>query len=270
MKNTINILFIGDIIGTPGMEMTSKILKTFQDQYKIDFTIANGENVTDGKGLSEQDANQLFSLGVNVLTGGNHLWDRPQAKALLGKEKRILRPMNYPKDNAGYGYVIEETKDKVKIAVANLQGKVFMFPIDCPFRSADWILGKVQEETKIIIVDFHAEATAEKMALGWYLDGRVSAVIGTHTHIQTSDSRILPKGTAYISDVGMTGPYESAIGMKKDIAIKRFMYQTPFKYESATDDVHFCGAVISVDIQTGKAIKIQRINFPEFIQEVQL
>jgi 2',3'-cyclic-nucleotide 2'-phosphodiesterase len=264
MNDKVNILFIGDIVGITGLELTIRLLKTFQERYKIDFTIANVENVTDGKSISEQDANTLFHYGVDVMTGGNHLWDKMQIKQLLAKEKRLLRPMNYPRENVGYGFLVTEPKKDKKIAVLSLQGRIFMHPIDCPFKVADWVLGKIGDETKIVIIDIHAEATAEKLALAYYLDGRVSAVLGTHTHVQTADARILPKGTAFISDVGMTGPYDSVVGMKKEIAIKRFVSQTPFKYEVASDDAKLCAVFVSIDPLTGKAVKIEPIIFPEF------
>ena len=267
MNNTINVLFIGDIVGLTGLELTTRLLNTFKEQYKIDFIIANGENVTEGKSISEQDANALFHAGINVFTSGNHLWDRFQIKQMLGKEKRILRPMNYPRENPGNGYFIGEVKDKIKIGVISLQGRTFMAPIDCPFRSGDWAINRVKEETNIVIIDFHAEATAEKLAFAWNVDGKVSAVIGTHTHIQTSDERILPMGTAFISDVGMTGSYDAVVGMKKDIAIRRFINQTPFKYEPASDDAKFCAVVMTIDTETGKSKKIKRITYPEFITE---
>jgi 2',3'-cyclic-nucleotide 2'-phosphodiesterase len=260
----MNILFIGDIVGACGLELTVRLLKSFKEKYKIDFTIANGENVTDGKSISDQDANTLFEAGIDVLTGGNHTWDRFQIKALLSKEKRILRPLNYPKENAGFGYFISEPISGIKIGVINLQGRTYMQAIDCPFKAADWAISKIKDEAKIIVVDIHAEATAEKLAMGWYLDGQVSAVIGTHTHIPTADERILPNGTGYITDAGMTGPYDSVVGMKKDIAIKRFLRQTPFKYESAADDARICGLVLNVNKENGKCSKIERLTFPDF------
>jgi metallophosphoesterase (TIGR00282 family) len=264
MNNQINILFIGDIIAKTGQELTLKLLQSFKEKYKIDFTIANGENVTEGKSISEQDANTLFEAGIDVFTGGNHTWDRFQIKALLSKDKRILRPLNYPKENPGFGYFISEPVRNHKIAVINLQGRTYMQMIDCPFKAADWAINKIKDETKIIIVDMHAEASAEKLAMGWYLDGQVSAVIGTHTHIPTADERILPNGTGYITDVGMTGSFDSVVGMQKDIAIKRFIRQTPFKYEPATDDARICGLVLNINIEDGKCQKIERILFPEF------
>ena len=269
IMSTINILFIGDIVGLTGFELTTKLLNSFKEQYKIDFIIANGENVTDGKSISEQDANALFHTGINVFTSGNHLWDRYQIKAFLPKEKRLLRPMNYPKENPGYGYAICDTKNNIKVGVLSLQGRTFMATIDCPFKAAEWAINKMKEETNIIVVDFHAEATAEKLAFAWNFDGKVSAVFGTHTHIQTADERILPAGTAFISDVGMTGAYDSIVGMKKELAIKRFIYQTPFKYEPASDDGKFCAVAVTIDTATGKAKKIKRITYPEFITEIE-
>jgi hypothetical protein len=185
-------------------------------------------------------------------------------KGLLSEHRTLLRPLNYPKDNPGYGFCVIDLKDKGRLGVLNLQGRTYMQPLDDPFKSADWALSKINNETKMVLVDFHAEATAEKMALAWYLDGRVSAVVGTHTHIPTADARILPGGTAYITDVGMTGPYDSVIGMKKEIAIRRFIHQTPYKFELAEHDVRFCAVAMRFDPETGKAVKIEQIVFPEF------
>lgn len=259
----VNILFIGDIIGKPGLQMVETWLPGLIKKHKADFVIANGENAADGKGCTAKEGEFLFNLGVHVITGGNHTWDRFQSQEYLKKESRSLRPLNYPKGTRGNGYFVADT-DKGKIAVINLQGRTFMPMIDCPFRTAEWVLAKLKEETNIILVDFHAEATAEKIALSSYLDGKISALIGTHTHIQTSDERILKEGTAYITDVGMTGPYDSVIGMKVQAALNRFLYQTPQKYETAKDNVHLCGVLVKVDQKTGKALKIERIFFPEF------
>ncbi len=264
MSESLSLFFVGDIVGRPGLQLTTTLLKNYLEKYKVDFCIANGENLTEGKGLTEEDAKKLFSLGVHVITTGNHLWDRWHVRDLLAKEKNILRPLNYPRENSGNGYVIYDLGTKGKIGVVNLQGRTYLQPIDCPFRTADWVLGKIRQETKVVFVDMHAEATAEKMALAWYLDGRVSAVVGTHTHTPTSDARILPKGTAYITDVGMTGPYDSVIGMRKDLAIKRFLHQTPYKYEIAEHDVRFCAVALEVDMETGKAKKFESIVFPKF------
>ena len=264
MAKLINIFFVGDINGRPGLKLVSTVLKQYVQKYEADLVIVNGENATEGKGVSEEDAKMLFDLGVHVITTGNHLWDRWQAKAMLAKERNILRPLNYPKDNPGYGIVVYDLKEKGRVGIMNLQGRTFMQPIDDPFRSADWAVSKLANDTKVIFIDMHAEATAEKMALGWHLDGRVSAIVGTHTHIPTSDARILPGGTAYITDVGMTGPYDSVIGLKKEIAIKRFLFQTPYKFEMAEHDVRLCAVFIQVDAETGKALKIEQVIFPAF------
>jgi metallophosphoesterase (TIGR00282 family) len=260
----LNVFFIGDINGKPGLALVSTLFKQYVQKYEIDFCVVNGENVTDGKGIDEEGAKILFELGVHVITTGNHLWDRWQAKALLSKERNILRPLNYPRENPGNGFVIYDLKEKGRVGVINLQGRTFMQTIDDPFKAADWALSKIVNETKAVIIDMHAEATAEKMALAWHLDGRVSAVIGTHTHIPTSDARILPKGTAYITDVGMSGPYDSVIGMKKEIAIRRFLFQTPHKFEIAEHDVRMCAVFVQIDMETGKSTKIEPVVFPAF------
>jgi len=260
----LNIFFIGDINGKPGITLVTNLLKQYQQKYSIDFCVVNGENATDGKGIEEKDAKQLFELGIHVITTGNHLWDRWSAKSLLAKERNILRPLNYPKENPGNGFVVYDLKEKGRIGVISLQGRTFMQPIDDPFKAAEWAISKIANETKVILIDIHAEATAEKMALAWHLDGKCSAVIGTHTHIPTADARILPQGTAYITDVGMTGPFDSVIGMKKEIAIKRFQFQTPFKFELAEHDVRLCALYLQVDSETGKAVKVEQVVFPAF------
>lgn len=265
--SSINILFVGDIIGKPGLELVQTWLPGLIQKYKSDLVVANGENVSDGKGCTAKEGTILFDLGVHVITGGNHTWDKHQSQDYLKSEPRVIRPLNYPKGTYGNGYYVAETK-KGKVAVLNLQGRTFMSPLDCPFRSADWVLQKLKAETKVVILDFHAEATAEKMAMGHYLDGKISALIGTHTHTQTADERILPGGTAYITDVGMSGPYDSVIGMKTVAAINRFIYQTPQKYETATDNVHLAGINLVIDSETGKAQEIERIFFPEFERKV--
>lgn len=263
----LNLLFIGDIVGKPGMSIVQTWLPGIIQKYKADLVIANGENVNDGKGIVEKEGKLLFDLGVHVITGGNHIWDKHQSQQYFKDEPRVIRPLNYPRGTHGNGYYIAETK-KGKVAVVNLQGRTFMATIDCPFRTAEWVISKVKSEAKIIFIDMHAEATAEKIALTYFLDGKVSAIVGTHTHIQTSDERIFPNGTGYITDVGMTGPYESVIGMKTQAAINRFIFQTPQKYETALDDVHLCGVFLKIDTETGKTIEIERILFPEFVKKV--
>lgn len=258
----LNVLFIADIIGKPGLEIATKLTPGLKEKYKVDLCIANGENGCDGKGLTQAIARQYFSLGVDVITSGNHIWDNRDIYELLASNNRILRPLNYPEGNYGTGSTIVETSSKVKVGVINLQGRTFMYTIDCPFKKGLTEVRRLQKDTNIIIVDFHAEATAEKMAMGWYLDGKVSAVIGTHTHVPTADERVLPEGTAYITDVGMTGPFDSVIGLKKEIAIKRFLHQTPERYKPAESNLRFCAALISIDLNTGKANRIVRISLP--------
>ncbi len=263
----INILFVGDVVGKSGMEMVQTWLPVLMKKYRADFVIVNGENAADGKGCTEKEGKIIFNTGADVITGGNHIWDKHQSQEYLKNERRVLRPLNYPKGTYGRGYIIANS-NKGKIAVLNLQGRSFMAAIDCPFRAAEWAIGRIQQETKIIIVDFHAEATAEKLALANFIKGKVTAVIGTHTHIQTADERIFPEGTAYITDSGMTGPYDSVIGMKTDAAINRFLYQTPQKYQSASEDNHLCGVFLKVDNETGKSVEIERICLPEFEKSI--
>jgi len=259
----ITILFVGDVIGKPGLEMVQTWLPGLEKKYKADMIILNAENAADGKGCTEKEGKMLFNLGASVLTGGNHTWDRPQSQEYLRNEPRYLRPQNYPKGTYGRGFHIAET-EKGKVGVLNLQGRAFMAQIDCPFRTAEWVLNKIKNETNVVFIDFHGEATAEKLAFAKYFDGKISVFVGTHTHIQTADERILPGGTAYITDVGMTGPYESVIGMKTEAAINRFLYATPQKYQTAFEDVHLSAVVAKVDTETGKAVSIERIFFPEF------
>jgi len=263
----LNILFIGDIVGKPGMDLVQTWLPGIIQKYKADVVIVNGENASDGKGCTVKEGKILFDLGVNVITGGNHTWDKHQSQDYLKIEPRVLRPLNYPKGTYGNGYFIVESK-KGKVAVLNMQGRTFMQSIDCPFRTAEWVVPKLKSETNVIVMDFHAEASAEKIAMAYFLDGKVSAVIGTHTHVQTSDERIFPNGTGYITDVGMTGPYESVIGMKTTAALNRFIYQTPQKYETAENDVHLCGFFLRVDPESGKTLELEKILFPEFIRKI--
>jgi metallophosphoesterase (TIGR00282 family) len=265
---SLNLLFIGDIVGKPGMDLVQTWLPSLIQKYKADMVIANGENASDGKGCTEKEGKILFDIGVHVITGGNHTWDKHQSQEYLKKESRVIRPLNYPKGTYGNGYYVAETK-KGKVAVINLQGRTFMSSIDCPFRSADWVLSKLKNETNLIFIDFHAEATAEKLAMINYLDGKISALVGTHTHIQTSDERIFPNGSGYITDVGMTGPYESVIGMKTIAAINRFIYQTPQKYETAENDVHLSAVYFKIDTDSGKTVELERILFPDFIKKIE-
>ncbi|RMD92372.1 MAG: TIGR00282 family metallophosphoesterase, partial [Calditrichaeota bacterium] len=256
------ILFIADIIGRPGLEISTKLIPGLRDKYNIDLCIANGENGCEGKGLTSKIARTYFNIGIDIITSGNHIWDNYDIYDSLNNDHRILRPLNYPHGNHGKGSVVIDLANGLKVGVMNLQGRTFMFNIDCPFRRGLDEVRRIKKFTNIIIVDFHAEATAEKMAMGWWLDGKVSAVIGTHTHVPTADERILPEGTAYITDVGMTGPFDSVIGLKKELAIRRFLHQTPVRYKPAENNIHLCGAVITIDSSSGKAKHIERLFLP--------
>lgn len=260
-NNTLNVLFIADIVGQAGCEILIKKIPELKEKYAAHFVIANGENANNnGKGITLKIAKRFFEAGVDLITGGNHTWENRNNVELFENEERVLRPANYPDGNIGKGYYLAELQDTMtKIGVLNLQGRTFLFSILCPFLYADKMIEILKKETNIIIVDFHAEATAEKIALGWYLDGKVSGVIGTHTHVQTADDKILPKGTAYITDVGMTGSHKSVIGTKIEHAIHRFIYQTPSKFEIASDDPKLSGVLIAIDSISGKAKSIERI-----------
>jgi 2',3'-cyclic-nucleotide 2'-phosphodiesterase len=258
----LNILFIGDIVGHVGLRKVIQVLPQLIQQYGSHCVIVNGENIVDGKGLSEKEANELFANGVHCITTGNHVWENWKARTLLSTNPHVLRPHNYPIENPGKGFTLITLPDQRTVGVVQVQGRAYMQPIDDPFKSVDGALAKLKPQTSVLFVDFHADASAEKIAMGWYLDGKVSAVCGTHTHTQTNDASILPNGTAFISDVGMSGPYDSVIGMKKDIALKRMMLQTAHKYETAESDVRVCGAHISVDEATGMALEIDPFMIP--------
>jgi metallophosphoesterase (TIGR00282 family) len=256
----VKILFIGDTVARPGRTMVHDCLKHLQEDYEVDLTILNCENAAAGFGVTPTIADEFFNWGVDVLTSGNHIWDKKEIFPYLNTNTRILRPANYPPDNPGRGCITAKTRAGEPFAVLNLQGRVFMPPTDDPFRVADAELAKLSSDVKVIFVDMHGEATSEKVAMGWYLDGRVSAVIGTHTHIPTADEMILPGGTAYQTDAGMTGPFQSVIGVMKDDVIHRFLTQIPTKFESASQDVRLNGVLIDVDSATGKARKIERVH----------
>jgi len=255
----MRVLFIADVFGAPG-RAALRALAGLRRQREVDFCIANGENAAGGFGLTRAIADEMFSLGVNVITGGNHLWDRKEASELVAEEPRVLRPANYPPGVPGIGDGVFACEDGGKVAVLSLMGRVFMKELDCPFRCADEAVERLRQETPVVIVDMHAEATSEKMAMGWYLDGRVSALIGTHTHVQTADERILPKGTGYITDAGMTGPFDSVIGVEKETAINRFLYQIPMRLTPARFDVRINGAIVEVEPRTGVCLQIGRIS----------
>lgn len=256
----VKILFVGDIVGKPGRQALSRELHRLVDRHTIDIVIANGENSAGGFGLTVEVAKELFNQGVHLLTGGNHIWDKKEQVPLIFSDRRILRPANYPAGALGSGSTVLTTPGGVKVAVLNLEGRVFMKSLECPFLTADREIERLKQETPIIFVDFHAEATSEKSALGWYLDGKISALVGTHTHVQTADERILPQGTAFLTDAGMTGSFDSVIGMGKEETIHRFLTQLPAKFEVAKKDIRLNAVVISVDVQSGKALSIERIN----------
>jgi hypothetical protein len=233
---------------------------SLKKEFNLDFVIANGENAAGGKGITEDTARELFSYGVDVLTMGNHVWNKREAFEYIDRERRIVRPANYPPGVPGLGHAVYDARGKIAVGVINLAGRIFLQPIDCPFRKADQILSGLKDKARIVIVDFHAEATSEKVAMGWYLSGRVSAVVGTHTHVQTADDRILPGGTAYITDLGMTGPSDSVIGVKKDVAIQKFTTQIPQHFEVAAGPFQFNGVIIDIEEDTGEAVSIKRIQ----------
>lgn len=268
MNEKLKILFIGDVVGRVGLDFLKENIQQFIEKYNINFIIVNGENVTHGKGITEEEAEEIFGIGADVITTGNHIWENWKSRPLLAKTNKIIRPFNYPQGNPGLGFTVVDSKNGHKVGVLQIQGRTFMQSIDCPFRAADHALKIMQSKTSNIIVDFHADATAEKMTMGWHLDGRVSALIGTHTHIQTADAMILPKGTAYLTDVGMTGPYDSVVGMRKDVALKRFILQTAHKYEMGTGDLKISAAVVEIDPETGQAMSINPFVYPDFVRSL--
>lgn len=254
----MRILLVGDIIGKKGRQVIRELLPEIRQEYQIDFCIANGENAAGGFGLTQKTANEIFAAGVDTITSGNHIWDKKEIYQII-ENKNILRPLNYPPGVPGRGYDFYKVKDTL-LSVINLSGRVFIDELDCPFRVVLPEITKIREKTHNIIVDMHAETTSEKVAMGWYLDGKVSAVIGTHTHVQTADERILPEETAYITDVGMTGPRDSIIGVKKEIILKRFLTQIPLRFEVAKGIGQIGAVVVEIDTFTGKAKSINRIQ----------
>ncbi len=245
----MNVLFLGDIVGSPGRRAVEELLYRLVDRYLIDLVVGNAENASGGIGITPPVADQLLNMGIDLLTSGNHIWKHKDILPYLEDTDRLLRPANYPPDTPGRGYSVLETAIGEKAAVINLEGRVFMNPLECPFRTVDQVLSLVPPEVKVILVDMHAEATSEKLAMGWYLDGRVSAVVGTHTHVQTADERVLPQGTAYITDVGMTGPINSVIGMKTEVILERFLTQRPQSFKVASQNIQLQGVVLKLDDQ---------------------
>lgn len=255
----LKILFIGDIVGRPGRKIVKTVLKELIKAEEVDFVIANGENAAGGFGITLEVSRELFNAGIDVITLGNHTWDNREIEKVLEEEEAVVRPANYPDGTPGAGYYLHETDKGILVGVVNLLGQVFMEPVGCPFRTANNCVNQIRKKTNIIIVDIHAEATSEKMALGWYLDGRVTAVLGTHTHITTADERILTKGTGYISDVGMTGPINSVLGIKPELVINKFMSKRPVRFELADGPIELNAVLIEVN-EYGLTSNIKRIK----------
>ena len=258
----MRIFFVGDIVGKAGRQAIEGLLERIVADFRIDFTVANGENAAGGMGITPVIASEFLDLGVDVLTSGNHIWAKKEIISFLDEEERLLRPANYPYGVPGRGTGVFQLSSGKKIGVLNLEGRVFMKNLECPFRVGEKEALKLRQETNIILVDFHAEATSEKMALAWYLNGKVSAVLGTHTHVQTSDEKVLSGGTAYITDVGMTGPLASVIGIRRQAALERFLTQIPWKFDVATEEIELQGVIVEVEEDTGKARSIERMKVP--------
>lgn len=256
----MNILLIGDIVGEPGREAVRELLPRLKQENNIEFTIANGENAAGGNGLTPKIAEELFNCGVDVITSGDHIWKNKDVLKIIDQDPRILRPANYPQGAPGKGYSTYLTPVGNTISVINLLGRIFMQAIDCPFKTATRIINEISSKTNIIIVDIHAEATSEKIAMGWHLDGKVSSVVGTHTHVPTRDARILPQGTAFLTDLGMVGSQDSVIGVNKEAVIRRFLTQLPTRFEPAKENIWLYGAIVSIDSDTGKAKDIKMIS----------
>ena len=258
----MKILFVGDIFGQPGRRIVKETLPKLIEEFSPDLVLANGENAAAGFGITPPLVEELLDLGIAVLTSGNHIWDKKEILPYLAEhsDSRLLRPANYPDGAPGRGLYVGKTATGIEYAVLNLQGRVFMPSIDCPFRTADALLGRIAARVKIRIVDIHAEATSEKQALGWYLDGRVTAVVGTHTHVPTADETVLDGGTAYITDLGMTGPYDSVIGIDKQAIIQKFLNQMPGRFEVAKGDVRLSAVLIDADPEAGRALSIRRVE----------
>jgi metallophosphoesterase (TIGR00282 family) len=253
MPSSMKVLFLGDVVGNPGRRAVAQYIKTVS----ADFVIVNGENLAGGIGITPSTAIEMFELGVDAMTTGNHVWKKKEMGQFLMQEQRVVRPLNYPQGAPGSGYTILK-KRELSLCVANIEGRIFMGSLDCPFHAMERFL---ESNNKMpILVDFHAEATSEKIAMGWFLDGKVSALVGTHTHVQTSDERILPGGTGYLTDAGMTGPVDSVIGMAKEGVLKRFVTQLPQKFEVGKDDIEVQGVYITIDALSNKCLKIERVR----------
>jgi len=259
----VNILFIGDIVGRPGRELVRRGLRGLIERHGIDLVIANVENAAAGFGITKDIGDTLLEYGVDVMTSGNHVWDKKEAIEYIAGEPRLVRPANYPAGVPGRGSYVAQTGDGRTVGVINVMGRVFMLPIDDPFAGVLREIDAIRHRARVLVVDFHGEATSEKVAMGWHLDGKVTAVLGTHTHVQTADERILPNGTAYLTDAGMTGPHDSIIGMEREPSLARFLNGMPSKFEPATGNPRLNGAVIEADDKTGRATRITRISYSE-------
>lgn len=258
----MRILFIGDVVGSPGRKMITDYLPRLKRKYNPTITIVNGENAAGGRGITQKILKQFMESGAQAITMGNHTWDNREIFDFIDTTPQLVRPANFPEGTPGKGYTIIKMNN-IEIAIINLQGRTFLPPLDCPFRTVDDIIQEVKRKTPYIFVDFHAEASSEKQAMGWYLDGRVSAVVGTHTHVQTADERILPGGTAYITDVGMTGPYDGILGMEREAVLKKFLTNLPVRFEVVNGREQLNGVVIDLDDSTGLAKSIKRIIINE-------
>jgi len=264
----LKLLFIADIVGDPGLSMVQTFLPGLIEKYNANFVVANGENSHEGRGINEQIVKSLYDSGVHVITGGNHSFDKWKIFPYMKSDPYLLRPMNYPRGNPGYGYTIRELPGSsgIKVGVLNLQGRTFMPSIEDPFATADRMIEQIRQETSLILVDFHAEATAEKLALAWHLDGQISMMVGTHTHVPTNDARIFPGGTGYITDAGMTGPFNSVIGMDVQRSILRFTRATPQRYKLGNGDNRICAVFATIAIGSGKCLHIEPVIYPPFEQ----
>lgn len=260
----MKILFVGDVIGRNGRRVLREHLSRVRNELDVDFTVVNVENAAGGFGVTVSVAEEILKLGVDAMTSGNHIWDKREVLEYFPREPRLVRPGNYPAGLPGPDCYIGVARNGVKVAVVNIQGRVFMPLTDCPFRYIEGRLEALRQEADVVLVDFHAEATSEKMAMGWFLDGKVAAVLGTHTHVPTADARVLPKGTAYVSDVGMTGPYESVIGMEVEGSLSRFLTGVNARFQPASEDLRFSAVVIEVDQESGKALSIRRCDQPSW------
>jgi len=257
----MRILFIGDIVGRPGRELVRHGVRGLVEHHRVDLVIANAENAAAGFGITREIGDQILEWGVDVMTSGNHIWDKKEALDYIGVEPRLLRPANFPAGAPGRGSYLARTHENVSVGVINVMGRVFMVSIDDPFAVVLREIEAMRQRARIIFVDFHAEATSEKIAMGWHLDGKVTAVVGTHTHVQTADERILPNGTAYLTDVGMTGPHDSIIGVEVSAALGRFLTAMPQKFETATGNPRLNAVIVDADEQTGRATDIERLSY---------